>query len=1702
MSQLTYRKLLLLGVSKICIIATPFKEAKATFSAIQDTNGQALPTVLSNNNSTSTITLQADTIQNDNNASGKGVAESQAQGDQLIFDLSGYNFSTGTQNALALVRSQTNPTLDLGFALQNSSANLKTFTIRNSNYSLFHINNANSDVDEIAIQSKVVNGQYLQINTNQGIDNVKLINIQNQSADSTNISITGCLIDLTSGNGNRLIFANNNTLSFLNNKSPRIIISQYTTVTGLDHQNTVLVEIGNDNTSMIIDHYGQFSVGQGTAYNFGNQTNIQNNLTNQLTFSDTALVNAYSQASKTMGYIVRTGSLEVDIEVGGGSRLSGKIDLGIHHDSSILLTGGMLNANGNAGCYIPIITGDAAQAIRFYKAGNGVLDAPTINAPISCAAGSGKGAIQIEGNCVINAQIGAQGSKISSFTIFPTYSATLNSNALAIYADNTLLDNGSNLIVNLSGNNFNTAVNSRSLNNKYGTVTFAAPGQVITLQQHIGNAVAVDTVVISPLVTLQNNGQVIKANNQILLSGTSNNPATLELNGVDPGPWLGPIKTANANENNIVVSTNYAVPCAIGVAGTAVGQILIKDGVTLTTAAGLNIHANQIILGSKVGGADATLVIGNGAPNTIIAGSIIPVATATSQGIISILDNFAPPGDLGTSAASLLKEVSIGNGQTLTVTKNVYATEIKLGNDANNFPSTLLINNAKSIILNKISATTANKGAVKASQDTTIDINIGEQNIPIGNLIVDDGKNVILSKLDAAQNPIALYSAATTVGNGSTLTVRMADGNFVTPVDGSVANKGTIIFDTVPTTKLRKNIGENKSVNMIKIVPLNSLETDGFSLKVGGEIQLLGDLNNPSNLIFSGANLPNPPHAIAAITTAVDGANIINVNRNLATPGTIGKANAALGKIVVADNVTFQAIGKVNAANDRDIYAKSIILLQGSTLDIQDGTVIKISQVIPGAPDQGTVLVNEDFTPVNGLGVAGIPLHQITIADNKTLTITNNAIYSNKIQLGNGLSALYVNGDGITVTAPVEASVINKGVFQINGNFTTTGDIGTQAMLIGAVVMEGANKVLTINNNIYSQAILSDQKEVTFVINAAKLTIPGFFKVTNAGGVISLNNSSTIQLAANHTFAQEFGSYFKTLTLDQKVTATFSNAVNLIKANNIVLNTGAILNVSDQNRTLDVNGDPGIFNLNGGVLSLGKTTLGINHKTITLNGFITAGMDWVNKVGGNIVTNAAGGTLDCNGLNINIAGGFAVADTKVIAITGSHTISNIDKIKFAQNNIRFDYEASLSQDNRTLYLTSNLVEDAIQKAVATQEIENPNFKIVATFLDDGVVKGGFPANSLEQKTQAAYDVLGATPGKLDLAINKDFGHNALVLNVIGSTTAQLLNAVSTNVMNFAANPSLVASMASGDPTRPKVSWWVQGLGNLTNQDSIVKAGQNYRGYKANSAGATVGLQSDDGIQENPTQDPPRSLLYGAINGRLGAAFSYASTGTKQRNGEYENHRIHSYMPYVYGNYKLTDSCYSSFLFGGGRHLINKQRRNSANELITGKYEASQIFAQMTAGFTVKRGYDVFMPTMFAEYNHMRTNAYKEQGRNLTVLSLASFPRVTTNQFRFGPQLMWTSRWRFRYGWNFTPSMMVRYTYDCTPRQKGVNVTIYGTAANYIFNYMGPNPERNIFEIQLAGVFTSGNCELSINYLGNFRNKFNSHSAFVKCIVKV
>ena len=941
----------------------------------------------------------------------------------------------------------------------------------------------------------------------------------------------------------------------------------------------------------------------------------------------------------------------------------------------------------------------------------------------------------------------------------------------------------------------------------------------------------------------------LNSNATTTLSGSASIVGTVSLGSgsnltVNSGTISGAVNGTSAGLGRITIADNFSLSNSFG-ATNSLALVAVNANKILTTGSN-NITATSLTLGSEstlsLNGSTITSEISSGSNNATI--------TKTSGTISGNINSTTGNLSITNTAGNITGNIATESGDLdLTLTLGNITGDIDLGTNAS---STVQLNGGT--IVGNITTGDANQtvtfnGGTLNGALLGIGKSIFASSVTLNANIGVSGTNVSSVNVTGTLNTgtYSIYADAITMADGSVLNI--GSGTISSPIDGTLANKGTVNLNATNTINstigsnsdnstnngiLALNISNGATItanNSIKAATVTVGSGSAASLTLATNKTLTGDLVLSANAtttlsgdaavngaitLGDNSTLNIGTGLVGAINGASSGNGTVNLIANrifttaigdtvsIAALNTSSNTTITLDSNIAATNLTVGTSGILTLAGGRTLTGaltlstNSTATLSGnagvsgitnlaseSSLTIGSGA---IGNVIRGSSDGvGSLYIAATRTLNFNLGATSQKLALITINDGYTLTTGSQNIKATAIELGSG-SSFNISSTSSTVSGIIRGSSDNKGTVNFLDNFTLGSSLGETSKSLNSITVE-ASKTLTSGSNNIKVSNLRLGTSSTLALSSGTVT----------GNVIgSSDGVGTITLANNFDMSGNFGSSSNSLaavTAADGVTLTTSS--DDIDATTINLGAASALAVTGDSMV--------VANISSGSNSATVT----NNNTsgsITGNVSSTSGHLEFTNIAGNITGNISTttGELDFTLTSGIIAGDITTTSGEADLIFNGGTLngnvdlgSNIGSSLVLNINSIINGDITTASVEQTVTFNGGTLNGALLgagRAIFGSSITlNANIGTSISSVDSVAVSGTLTTNQYDIYANTVVLENGST-----FAINNDGA--IVVASIVAGTNSATINKtgglVTGNISSTSGNLTIINS--SGD----------------------------------------------------------------------------------------------------------------------------------------------------------------------------------------------------------------------------------------------------------------------------------------------------------------
>ena len=1116
---------------------------------------------------------------------------------------------------------------DKTIAMSNTPAQYTTLEVGN----LTGNGNLQIDVDLTDNSGEAASSDKINItngSSNSGTLNLDVINVENELATSEDVY--NDYVDYVTGTTDGLTFT-------LDGSEDGQIVAVTT-----DHKYTFTK--GNDGSLNVLaqDYTGGLSdyiSGEVQANNFSINKDI--------------VLNDNENIGLTQG-----GDTTKNVFLNNGSTLTGFDGVDKHNNGITVADGYTMNLTGSTGAsmenFVTALETNEGGILNVTDmnfsnnttdiANNGTLNLAGTNSFESGVTGNGNMNIT-SGKTINNGTISQNNISIAQGAALSTNASNLTASSGTVTNNGTLEFTGGSVQNNITGNG-TLSILDNVTNDKTITqaITNVAEGKTFTNDGILNSSVQLAA------------NQTINGEGTLNLTGSSSNLGSITQNNVtiantaDLTTAANTITASIANEgklnltggenaNAITGSGTTNIQGNVINSGSIDNKIAVESGNTLTSSASTlgnkgianegTVIFNDGINANAITGAGTTEIAGDVTNNALISQAI----NVTSGSLKSSADNLgggvANAAKLEVTGGTLANAIT-GDGNTTISGNTISNADIT---QSNVLVNALLTNNAavtaETLGLNGNidgSGTLALSGVndISASSNTITQDSVTNS----GTLTANAGQIITANGINNTSNLTLKGGSDSALDNSNVIT---GAGN--TTFEGKINNTANITQDTVT------NSGELTNTGVITATVTNS------GILTSSADNIAGTVDNTGTYNVQGGTIAN----------AISGAGDVNLSGDVVS----NAANTLTGNVNILEGA------KLSLGQNGDLFttARSVNAQNGSTISLLNGNAAAVEMnnlaIAAGSNvnlelDWGDTLNTTNPDSVEGnIELSKIDLtsqtgdtHQISTSIGDKISLSDDV----ELVVGdNGNNYLDYNSANGTLTADNVTSIADaiakdsaNGVYQMTGDETLTGDLGTLA---------GSDNTLTINGG--GNSLNGGNNQGVTVAQGQTLNLTNMKEVGGFADETAVTNDGTVNLSQ--------------ITLNDKITGTgtsnvtgdttINNAVegNTLNLNSGILTLGQLGNISNADALI----------ANGGSLSLQNGTIQeTNLGNLTLNQDMNLMLD--GNFAEETLDTISANQFTSNGHNINISNINILQPTTAKTFSISPISENMDETVRAQ----------------------------------------------------------------------------------------------------------------------------------------------------------------------------------------------------------------------------------------------------------------------------------------------------------------------------------------------------------------------------------------------------------------------------------------------------
>ena len=1116
---------------------------------------------------------------------------------------------------------------DKTIAMSNTPAQYTTLEVGN----LTGNGNLQIDVDLTDNSGKATSSDKINItdgSSNSGTLNLDVINVENELA--TNDSPYNDYVDYVTGTTAGLTFT-------LDGSEDGEIVAvttdhKYTFTKGSDGSLNVLAQ---DYTGGLSDYIS----GEVQANNFSINKDI--------------VLNDNENIGLTQG-----SDTTKNVFLNNGSTLTGFDGVDKHNNGITVADGYTMNLTGSTGAsmenFVTALETNEGGILNVTDmnfsnnttdiANNGTLNLAGTNSFESGVTGNGNMNIT-SGKTTNNGTISQNNISIAQGAALNTNANNLTASSGTVTNNGTLEFTGGSVQNNITGNG-TLSILDNVTNDKTITqaITNVAEGKTFTNDGILNSSVQLAA------------NQTINGEGTLNLTGSSSNLGSITQNNVtiantaDLTTAANTITASIANEGKLNLTGGENANAITGYGTTNIqgdvtntgsidNKIAVENGNTLTSSASTlgnkgianagTVIFNDGVNANAITGAGTTEIAGDVTNNALISQAV----NVTSGSFTSSADNLggavANAAELEITGGTLANAIT-GDGNTTISGNTISNADIT---QSNVIVNALLTNNAavtaETLGLNGNidgSGTLALSGVndISASSNTITQDSVTNS----GTLTANAGQIITANGINNTSNLTLKGGSESALDNSNVIT---GTGN--TTFEGKINNTANITQDTVT------NSGELTNTGVITAAVTNSGTLTSSADNIAGTVDNTGTYNVQGGTIANAISGAGDVNLLGDVVS--NAANTLTGNVNI-----LEGAKLSLGQ----NGDLFTTASSVNAQNGSTISLlngnaaatdmNNLAIAAGSNVNLELDWGDTLNTTNPDSVEGNIELSKIDLTSQTG------DTHQISTSIGDKISLSDDV----ELVVGdNGNNYLDYNSANGTLTADNVTSIADaiakdsaNGVYQMTGDETLTGDLGTLAGSDNTLTINGGGNSLNGGNN---QGVTVAQGQTLNLTNMKE--IGGFADET------AVTNDGTVNLSQ--------------ITLNDKITGTgtsnvtgdttINNAVegNTLNLNSGILTLGQLGNISNADALI----------ANGGSLSLQNGTIQeANLGNLTLNQDMNLMLD--GNFAEETLDTISANQFTSNGHNINISNINILQPTTAKTFSISPISENMDETVRAQ----------------------------------------------------------------------------------------------------------------------------------------------------------------------------------------------------------------------------------------------------------------------------------------------------------------------------------------------------------------------------------------------------------------------------------------------------
>ena len=715
-------------------------------------------------------------------------------------------------------------------------------------------------------------------------------------------------------------------------------------------------------------------------------------------------------------------------------------------------------------------------------------------------------------------------------------------------------------------------------------------------------------------------------------------------------------------------------------------------------------------------------------------------------------------------------------------------------------------------------------------------------------------------------------------------------------------------------------------------------------------------------------------------------------------------------------NTTSGAAIEINSTN---ATSNTIYIQQGATVGTSSGVTATIQSV--NAANGAVSITNAGTINASGGTTSAIYLNDMSA----NVDIVNNGNISGSIVMGQGTNNFTSTGN------------TNGNLFGDEGNDTIT---FTNATHNGNIDYVSGSDIIVVNNSTINGNISNSGVTGITQITLTNATLNGEINDSspNDGDILTINGTRTFTTGGN---------------ISGMETVNF-NANSVVNHQLIGAQT---VNIA-ANKTVEANRN---FNVGGTLTNSGTLNIAANS-TVTANTY-----------------SSTGGVVGIHVSNSTQAGKLAIGTGTVSAGNTSFTINLAETSGYISNGTSYTIVAgqsgtasgTLINNGTAIYrygLNSNGQDlDLIVNRVATESVATgADAKGVAKVLDQ---LGASSTNEL--------DTLQGIIGSKATAAGVQAVLESLSPNIDGAGIASVNFAVDagnqvSNRLASLRNTGYGEGVATGDGMANS-HMWVQGFGSMVEQDDKDGA----RGYDANSAGASIGLDTD-------------TLVNGVTTG-LAVTYGKSKVDSNASGGASTD--IDTYAATLYGSRVMDNGVFFNGQLGYGANKYEMTRNIAGIGQTKGETDGWQGTAKLETGRDFAFGGLTLTPLASVQYTYLDMDGYTETGAGGASLRVNP-DAMSTVDAGIGAEASYA--FALSDGGTLKPSIRAKYIHRMGDESMATTSQFTGGGASFVTN--GVKADMSSVNVG-AGLLlnTVGGTDFSLDYDADIRSSLIGHTGQVK-----